>query len=472
MITFILNNNLIKTEAPAGMSLLNFIRNEAGLKGTKSGCKEGDCGACTVLEGVLSNKEVIYRSIVSCLTPLGNAHGKHIVTVEGLNSNDLTPVQQAIVNSAGTQCGFCTPGFIVSLTGYSLGRKAGLKPAAIASVAGNICRCTGYKSIEKAALKVADLLKDKDTGHNLDWLSEHHFIPDYFKTIAGRLSSIEKRETLPAQPDLTIGGGTDLMVQKPNMVKVSALNLTKDIPRLNTITQNGRTLTAGASVTVNDLLDYQPLTTALPKLFNWFKLVSSEQIRNTATLAGNFVNASPIGDMSILFLALESAVNLLSPSGKSRKVNLNEFFLDYKKINLTAGEIIESIEFEMPGKQSHVNFEKVSKRLHLDIASVNSAIKIEAQNNHITHAALAAGGIAPVPKYFNRTSDFLTGKEISVETLLKAEKVMQEEITPISDIRGSTKYKRLLLRQLFFAHFIEMFPHLITPEIVLPVLKA
>ena len=472
MITFILNNQLIKTEAPAGMSLLNFIRNEAGLKGTKSGCKEGDCGACTVLEGDLSKNKVSYKTIVSCLTPLGNAHGKHIVTIEGLNIDDLTPVQQEIVNSAGTQCGFCTPGFIVSLTGYSLGKQAGSQPAAIASVAGNICRCTGYKSIEKAALKVADLLKDKDSDHDIEWLSEHHFVPDYFKTIPERLSAISPRATTAAQPDLTIGGGTDLMVQQPHTVKVSALNLTFDKPDLNTITQSGNKITLGASVTVNDLLNYTPLTNALPKLATWFKLVSSEQIRNTATLAGNFVNASPIGDMSIFFLAMEATLTLSSPAGEKRNILLKDFFLDYKKLDLAKDEIIEAIEFELPGQQSHVNFEKVSKRLHLDIASVNAAIKVSVSDHIITHASMAAGGIAPVPKFFSETSAWLSGKPLTIQTLLEAEKVMQQEVSPISDVRGSVTYKRLLLRQLFFAHFTEMFPEILTPDVVLPVLKA
>ena len=472
MITFILNNNLVKAEAPAGMSLLNFIRNEAGLKGTKSGCKEGDCGACTVLEGVLYENKVTYKTIVSCLTPLGNAHGKHIVTVEGLNTDDLTPVQQEVVNNAGTQCGFCTPGFIVSLTGYSLGEQAGLKQAAIASVAGNICRCTGYKSIEKAALKVADLLKDKDSDHDIEWLSEHHFVPEYFKAIPKQLSAIGKREITATQPDLTIGGGTDLMVQKPHTVKVSALNLTLDKPDLNTITQNGNKITLGASVTVNDLLNFKPLAITFPKLTTWLKLVSSEQIRNTATLAGNFVNASPIGDMSILFLALEASVTLSSPAGEKRKILLKDFFLDYKKLDLAKDETIETILFDLPDGQSHVNFEKVSKRLHLDIASVNSAIKIAVNDNIITHASIAAGGIAPVPKFFTKTSAWLAGKSLTGQTLLEAEEMMQQEVSPISDVRGSATYKRLLLRQLFFAHFMEMFPEVITPDDVLPVLKA
>jgi len=467
VIIFILNNRLIKTDSPSGTSLLNFIRNEVGLKGTKSGCKEGDCGACTVLEGVLSEKKVTYKTIVSCLTPLGNVHGKHIVTVEGISTSDLTPVQHEIVANSGTQCGFCTPGFIMSLTGYSLSKDAGIKPAAIASVAGNICRCTGYKSIEKAALKVADILKEKDKNNEIEWLSSHHFIPEYFKSIPERLSVIKDRAVIGSQPDMTIAGGTDLMVQKAYTVKTSALKLAFDDNELKQIKQKNNKLILGASVTVNDLLDSKIMLHHFPKLPQWFKLVSSEQIRNMATLAGNFVNASPIGDMSIFFLALDAHLTLLSDTGSQRKIALKEFFLDYKKLNLRNGELIQTIEFELPDNSTRFNFEKVSKRLHLDIASVNSAIKLTTKDGVITKAAISAGGVGPIPTYLKRTSLFLKNRTISLETIIEAEKVMQTEILPISDIRGSIEYKRLLLRQLFFAHFIELFNKLVTPKTLL-----
>ena len=464
MIIFILNNRLIKTDSPSGTSLLNFIRNEVGLKGTKSGCKEGDCGACTVLEGVLSEKNVTYRTIVSCLTPLGNVHGKHIVTVEGINTSDLTPVQHEIVANSGTQCGFCTPGFIMSLTGYSLSKDAGIEPAAIASVAGNICRCTGYKSIEKAALKVADILKEKDKKHDIEWLTSHNFIPEYFKSISERLSAIKNRAIIGVEPDMTIAGGTDLMVQKAYIVKTSALKLTFDDNELKQIKQKNNKLILGASITVNDLLDSKIMLHHFPKLPQWFKLVSSEQIRNMATLAGNFVNASPIGDMSIFFLALDAHLTLLSDTGSKRKIALKEFFLDYKKLNLKDNELIQTVEFELPGNNTHFNFEKVSKRLHLDIASVNTAIKLTTKDGVITKAAISAGGVGPIPTYLENTSLFLENRTISLETIIEAEKVMQSEILPISDIRGSIEYKRLLLRQLFFAHFIELFGEIITPK--------
>lgn len=225
MITFILNNQLIQAEKPEGTSLLDFIRYEADLKGTKIGCREGDCGACTVLEGKLFDKEVNYKSIVSCLTPLGNVHGKHIVTIEGINMKHLSPVQKAMVENAGTQCGFCTPGFIMSFTGLALAKEKSTKAKAIAAVSGNICRCTGYKSIEKAAEEIASVYSNKDVDKPIEWLVNNNFLPEYFLNIPKRLFEIKRIDHSFKSTNRIIGGGTDLMVQKPDEIYESELNL-------------------------------------------------------------------------------------------------------------------------------------------------------------------------------------------------------------------------------------------------------
>jgi len=226
-------------------------------------------------------------------------------------------------------------------------------------------------------------------------------------------------------------------------------------------------MVVGGAVTVNDLLDNAFFVNTFPESKEWFKLVSSEQIRNTATLAGNFVNASPIGDMSVFFIAIEAEITLVAPDNSKRKLKLKDFFLDYKVLDKKENEIIESIEFELPSEKSFFNFEKVSKRLHLDIASVNSALKIEKQGNFITKAVLSAGGIAPVPKYLRNTSGFLTGKEINPETIREAADYLQKDISPISDVRGSKEYKELLLKQLLFAHFFRIFPDVFKEETLL-----
>jgi xanthine dehydrogenase small subunit len=193
MIRFLLNDRLIETALSPSTTLLDFVRYEADLRGTKIGCREGDCGACTVLVGTLKDDNVEYMSVTSCLTPIANVYGKHVVTVEGLNLDHLNKVQQAMVNHSGNQCGFCTPGFVVSLCGFAI--ASGKNPTlseAISSIDGNICRCTGYKSIERAALEITYDLYQKDPTHPMEWLVNEGYIPEYFLTVRERLVSIPK----------------------------------------------------------------------------------------------------------------------------------------------------------------------------------------------------------------------------------------------------------------------------------------
>ena len=194
MIKFILNNDAIETDLPSGMVLADFIRYKECLTGTKLGCREGDCGACTILVGTRVGSEMIYESVTSCLTPLGNAENKHIVTVEGVNITGLNKIQAAMTNEGGTQCGFCTPGFIVSLCGFALSKGSKNQEEAILAIAGNICRCTGYKSIERAAEQIVKDLEGLDSNNRLNWLVEQDFLPNYFLEINDRLKSYELKE--------------------------------------------------------------------------------------------------------------------------------------------------------------------------------------------------------------------------------------------------------------------------------------
>jgi xanthine dehydrogenase small subunit len=453
MISFILNNKLIKTEIPSGSSLLDFIRYEINLPGTKIGCREGDCGACTVLTGSLEYGKVNYKSIVSCLTPLGNAHGKHIVTIEGIKMECLSPIQNSFIANAATQCGFCTPGFIMSLTAHSLSSQKSTKEKAIESISGNICRCTGYKSIERAAEDISTLLDNKSISNPVEWLVEKQYLPEYFITIPKRLSEIEVNDQESNPKNVIIGGGTDLMVQKAEELAESNINLFQDKKNLKGIrVENGKCI-IGAATTASEIEQSSIIREMIPEIVSYFKLISSEPIRNMGTIAGNIVNASPIGDLSIIFLALNANVNL-----GSRAIPLREFFLGYKKIDLHADEYVRSIDFLIPQEPLIFNFEKVSKRTHLDIASVNSAIQVNFDGEKVKYIFLSAGGVSPIPLLLTKTSDFLKGKAISSDIILKANKIMQDEISPIGDVRGSIEYKRLLLRQLFFAHFIKLFP--------------
>src|SRR5688572_14157558 len=388
MIEFILNDQDISTELAAGTTVLDFGRYHKTLKGTKIGCREGDCGACTVLVGELVGEDVRYRTMTSCLMPLANAAGKHIVSIEGINPLDgsLTPVQKAIVDESGTQCGFCTVGFVMSLTGFCIDDNPKTADMAISSVDGNICRCTGYKSIERAAERVCRQLAEGGRQPNAEARTsvrarQTPYVPDYFSDIPNRLDSIISRNLRPAigDPGSVVAGGTDIYVQRPaEIIESDAAHLFYD-DRLRGIRETGDFVEIGASATVTDLCESPVMHSIFPDLYKHLKLVSSTPIRNMATLAGNFANASPIGDMTIWFLALDAEIDLAVPSEKPeaapsavQTVPLKSFFVGYKQLAKFDQQIITSIRFRKPAGDLYFNFEKVCKRTYLDIATVRS----------------------------------------------------------------------------------------------------
>lgn len=463
MIEFILNNKEVNTSLPPGTPVLDFIRYHQHLMGTKIGCREGDCGACTVLVGDLSTGTLRYRTATSCLMPLGNAHGKHIVTVEGINMTDLNPIQQAMADESATQCGFCTPGFVVSLAGFCLSKNEPTVQNAITAIDGNICRCTGYKSIERAATHVAHLLEPRNNETPTDFAVGQNILPAYFTTIQDRLQTLSlgvngelKNDNPLAQ---RIGGGTDAYVQKHDEIKDASIQFLFDDATLKGIQQEGNQCIIGPASTVTDLIESEIIQRYFPGFNDYTKLVSSTPIRNIATIGGNFINASPIGDFTIFFLALDATLTF-SNGVTLRDLPLRNLYLGYKMLDKQPEEHLAQIRFELPGTTTRFNFEKVSKRTHLDIASVNSAINLTVENNVITSVKLSAGGVAPIPKRLVKTETFLTGKSITEEVVLQATAIAQTEISPISDARGTETYKRLLLAQLIKAHFIKRFPEL------------
>jgi len=461
MIRFILNNQLVETDHRTGGTVLDYVRYHKMMRGTKIGCREGDCGACTILVGDFENENLVYRSMTSCLMPLGNANGKHIVSVEGVNMKELSPVQQAMVDTNGTQCGFCTIGFVMSLTGYVLNENARQYQDAIAAIDGNICRCTGYKSIERAAAILSKKMEEKPGQETIDWLVANNFIPEYFSQIKERLQQLKQTlagtqvGTDGVAEKIMLGGGTDLIVQKSLAVKKAPVQLLFDASFLKGISFENGECSVGASVTVTEFAESKIIQGFFPDLAKYIKLISSTPIRNMATIAGNLVNASPIGDMSIFFLALDSSLQL-NKNGATRIIKLRDFYKAYKQTDKAPDEIIEKIIFNPPNN-SLFNFEKVSKRTHLDIASVNSACQVKLNNDGtIADIHLSAGGVAPFPKYLSKTVEFLKGKTISDENIQQAIIIINEEIAPISDARGTESYKRLLLRQLFLAHMLTL----------------
>lgn len=466
MTRFILNDTLVESDAPEGTVVLDIVRYHQHLKGTKIGCREGDCGACTVLVGELHDGRVEYRSMTSCLLALANVRGRHVVTVEGLGPTSdhegLSPVQQAMVDASGTQCGICTPGFVVSLSGCCLSTAKTDTEAAIRAIDGNICRCTGYKSIERAAAAVAGQLAEKDQADPVGWSVRNGFLPGYFAGIKERLHALQEHRP-PADPSSTIAvaGGTDLYVQKHDTMHHSPVRPLSGESGLKGIRVEGNECVIGGGATAADLMDSAVLQRLLPGLERHLLLISSTPIRNMGTVAGNFVNASPIGDHTAMFIALDSTITLNSTKGE-RRLKLKDLYKGYKQLDKSPDEVVTSVRFRIPDTNTRFNFEKVSKRTHLDIASVNTAIRLELDGDVIREAFASAGGVGPTPKYLAQTSAFLAGKPVTSATIRDAAQVMNDEIAPISDVRGTAEYKRLLLRQLFFAHFMELFPERFT----------
>ena len=463
-LTFILNNQVIRTKINPATILLDFIRKNKNLTSTKEVCKEGDCGACAVLLGSYDNGKTRYKTINSCLYPIQKVQGKHIVTLEGLHNTNISIIQKAFVNEGASQCGFCTPGFIISLTGYLLNASKFDENEAINAVAGNICRCTGYHSIIRSIRNIGNFRTD----FSIDSLTSNKIIPEYFKDISSSLSKMNQKQTKPNNKSGAnqqyISGGTDIFVQQPDDMLSRNIKPIEDLvkPYINI---SGQQLIISGSATIADLQHFANKNTSL-NLKKLFKLFASQPIRNSATVAGNIINASPIADFTITLLALNAKITLIGSENNSREVELNKFYQGYKTIDKEKNEIINEISFPIPGADTFFNFEKVSKRTHLDIASVNTAILLKVDNNKVLEASISAGGVSPIPLFLKDTSKFLIGQTISDKTIKNMLKIVSSEISPISDIRGSKEYKALLLNQLIKAHFLSLFPDIISNKVL------
>ena len=329
MLDFIVNNREVKTDAAAGSSLVDYIRNELHLYGTKIGCREGDCGACTILVGEIRDGELKYQTMNSCLMPLGNANHKHIVTIEGINCPELTPVQAAIIDNNGTQCGFCTPGFVMSFYGFCLNAdKEKNIENAIEAISGNICRCTGYKSLEKSAAAVVSKLQSMPGAEAMAWLVKNNFLPDYFMDIPGKLKKITPPEPVAVRESgYIIAGGTDILLQNPEGAIESAnLNLVYGASAYSRIKFTDGKCYIGSTTTIRDLKESRELRKYIPKLEGYLKLMASTPIRNMATVGGNIANSSPIGDVCVILMALDSTL-VLRHKGESQG-NKTEGFPD------------------------------------------------------------------------------------------------------------------------------------------------
>lgn len=476
-IQFLLNGSPETATVSRGLLALDYLRQKKRLVGSKEGCKEGDCGACTVIVGELRGDDVVYRPVTSCLLPVADLEGKHLVTIEGLNMVNLSPIQAAMVERGGTQCGYCTPGFIVAMTAWLLDETKPLNLDGVKyAISGNLCRCTGYRPIKEAGLEVAEkLLPQLQPGARVAQLCALGVIPAYFAEAGKKLrafaaSPAKCADVNPVDAEHFVAGGTDLYVQQG-----------EDLPRkrihfLNKayVEQGAREvegmIVCDARMTFEAFADDPLLQACIPGLASYNLLISSWPVRTRATIGGNISNASPIADMTCLLLALGSVLTLREGEG-TRTLPLKDLYLGYKQLAKKPTEWIAEVAFPKPTANTHTRWEKVSKRAWLDIATVNAALSFNLEGGTFTAARAALGGVAATPLYLAKASAFLVGKPATMETVAEMLAVADSEYNPISDVRGSAEYKNLLARQLLLACFTEALPETFTEEVVYAALR-
>jgi xanthine dehydrogenase small subunit len=452
---FRVNERLVDAELREESLVLDYLRGELGLTGTKEGCREGDCGACLVIMGERGSEGPVWRAVPSCLLALGELDGRHLITIEGIAASGLTPVMEAFLDEGASQCGFCSPGFIVALTSFLI--EGDIDPVrAVTAIEGNLCRCTGYGSIRRAAARLAAEATDlpRELVPRLRELAARRVLPE---SLASLMQDLPEPGSPPSPEGLRIGGGTDYFVRNPDPAPDVRLAFSDRQSGLSGIERKGDRLELGAAVTVREFFSDPLIRAHVPAIETFEAQMASLPIRNRATLAGNIVNASPIADMTAILLALDASARLRS-GPEVRELPLSAFFLGYKKTALQEGEFIEALILPAAEGPVRLSFEKVAKRERLDIASVNTALGLRVEDGRISWARLSAGGVAPVPLLLRKASESLAGRAPDAAAARDAARLALSEISPIGDVRGSAAYRARLLERLILAHFVRLFP--------------
>lgn len=485
MIEFYLNGQPQRLDAvDPNMSILTFLRTKMSLTGTKEGCASGDCGACTVAIGSLDPQapsRIRYDNVNSCIAVVGSLHGKHLVTVEALAGERPHPVQQAMVDHHAAQCGFCTPGIVMSLfTLHHAAHAQRQSPSEIQmldALSGNLCRCTGYRPILAAGEAACRQDPATDSGAALPqadtsgWLDNPAMCAELAR-IANAQAFLELREhgryeapqTLDELRRLRrdhpearlIAGGTDLMLEVTQQLKQIAhlIDLTR-IEALQQIETRPDGLHIGAAVTYREL---EPiLSERWPTVGALLKRLGSSQIRNRGTLGGNIGNASPIGDMPPILIALGAVLELDSTDGV-RHLPIDDFFLDYKRTALKPHEFIRGVFIPDQDPAALLKVYKVSKRIDDDISAVLGAFSLTLNAGIVTDCRLAYGGMAAAPKRAHRAERVLIGRPWDEAAVADAIAALAEDFTPMSDVRASADYRRHVAGNLIRRAWLETAP--------------
>lgn len=441
-------------------TLLDFLRLHKRRIGAKEGCAEGDCGACSVvLVDLDANDNLRYRAVNACILFAAQADGKAVITVEDLGEpGRLHPTQQAMVDCHGSQCGFCTPGFVMSLFAHYKTHPTPDRNELCDTLAGNLCRCTGYRPILEAGEKMyeagnTDKFSAAEAGFitELKALKRHKMLRH--ETPAGRflapLSRTELAETLatsdPADTWI-LGGGTDIGLWVTKLHKTAGTIISiNSVVDLKQISVSDESVTIGAGVTYAEAFDTLALLHA--DLAAMVRRLGSTQIRNSGTLGGNIANGSPIGDSMPALIALGAEITLQSKAG-TRRMPLEDFFLAYRKTALAPGEFVADIIVPRPKPDAHFSVYKLSKRLDQDISAVLGAFHITRSGDKVAAARIAYGGMAGVPARARKAEAVLVGQAITSDRIEAAMAALDEDFQPMTDMRASAAYRALAARNL------------------------
>ncbi len=452
-INFILNGENISLDVLSSTTtLLDWLREERKLTGTKEGCNEGDCGACTVLVTNLSNGKPEYKALNACILFLPQLDGKSVRTVEGLaTKTSVLNIQQKMISNHGSQCGFCTPGIIVSLLTAQLNKDKNYDDV----LAGNLCRCTGYtpiidaaKAAEKNTKKPSWIKTDNHKLNKIDITNNSQrstfFLPQTIK---------ELEKWCSKNPEgIIVGGATDigLWVTK-KLIDLKQICFIGQIAEMKQIKASKQSLNIGACTTIEDLRTY--LKNSHPEFAELLRRYGSTQVRNAATIGGNIANGSPIGDSSPALIALGATISL-NYSGKYRTIPIEKFFIKYGVQDKRKGEFIESIN--MPRNEGSFKCYKISKRFDQDISAICGCFNISVEKGVIVNARIAFGGMAEIPKRALEVETFLIGSPWNEKTISEACSKFENDFNPISDMRASSQYRNLIAKNLLKKYFVEI----------------
>ncbi|MCT8330335.1 xanthine dehydrogenase small subunit [Albidovulum sediminis] len=437
-IAFLLNGTPVRVSADnPTRTLLDWLREGRGLTGTKEGCNEGDCGACTVMV----TDDAGTRALNACILFLPQLHGKAVRTVEGLTGpkGELHPVQKAMVDKHGSQCGFCTPGFVMSMAAAQANGATDHDDY----LAGNLCRCTGYAPIIRAAEAVAGTPVPTWVQDSPASAGPAPFAP---------ASSDELAAWYAAHPDATlIAGATDvgLWVTKElrDLPEVAFLHACVDLQRIATVPGG---LRIGAGVTIAALR--KAVQSSHPTLAELLRRFASEQVRGAATIGGNIANGSPIGDTPPALIAMDATLHLRRGDTR-REMPLEAFFLDYRKQDRAKGEFVEAVT--IPDAAPDLACYKLSKRFDQDISAVCGCFNITREGGRVTAARIAFGGMAGTPKRAASVEAALVGRDWTLATIEAALPAFARDFTPMTDMRASASYRLETAQNMLVRHFHE-----------------